>query len=91
MSCARYEVRLSGRLSERAQEAFLAMQFRPVPPQTIMFGELQEPSDLCDLLAQCSAMGLEVVSLRRLPADLPETAGRSPVVDEVTPYPMPRP
>jgi hypothetical protein len=68
MGCARYEVRLSGRLSERAQNAFLAMDFRPVPPQTIMFGELKEQSDLCDLLAQCSAMGLEVVSLRRLPA-----------------------
>jgi hypothetical protein len=91
MSCARYEVRLRGRLSERAQGAFLAMQFRPVPPQTLMFGELPESSDLCDLLAQCSAMGLEVVSVRRLPADPPETAGRSPVTDEVTSYPMRRP
>jgi hypothetical protein len=68
MSCTRYEVRLSGRLSDRAQNAFLAMDFRPVPPQTIMFGELEGQSDLCELLAQCSAMGLEVVSLHRLPA-----------------------
>jgi hypothetical protein len=67
MSCARYEVRLSGRLSERAQNAFDAMDFRPVPAQTIMFGEMEEQSDLCDLLAQCSAMGIEVVSLHRLP------------------------
>jgi hypothetical protein len=68
MGCARYEVRLSGRLSERTQNVFVAMDFRPVPPQTIMFGELENPSDLRDLLAQCSAMGLEVISLRRLPA-----------------------
>ena len=64
---ARYEVRVSGRLSERVQSAFSAMHFRPVPPQTIIFGELIEQSDLCDLLARCSAMGLEVVSLERLP------------------------
>jgi hypothetical protein len=64
---ARYEVRVNGRLSERAQGAFCTMDVRPVPPQTIMFGELAEQSDLCELLALCSAMGLEVVSVQRLP------------------------
>jgi hypothetical protein len=63
----RYEVRVNGRLSERARGAFCAMDVRFVPPQTIMFGELAEQSELCDLLALCSAMGLEVVSLQRLP------------------------
>jgi hypothetical protein len=67
MVSARYEVRVNGRLSERARGAFCTMDVRPVPPQTIMFGELAEQSDLCELLALCSAMGLEVVSLRRLP------------------------
>jgi hypothetical protein len=64
---ARYEVRVNGRLSERARGAFCTMNVRFVPPQTIMFGELGEQSELCDLLALCSAMGLEVVSLQRLP------------------------
>lgn len=70
MGTARYEVRVSGRLSERAQGAFCGMnvQVRSIPPQTIMFGELCEQSDLCALLALCSALGLEVVSLQRLPS-----------------------
>ena len=66
---AQYEVRVSGRLSERARGAFCAMDVRDVPTQTIMFGELAGPSALRDLLALCSAMGLEVVSLQRLPGD----------------------
>jgi hypothetical protein len=67
MVSARYEVRVKGLLSERARGAFCTMDVRPVPPQTIMFGELADQSDLCELLALCSAMGLEVVSLQRLP------------------------
>jgi hypothetical protein len=66
---ARYEVRINGRLSERARSAFPAMNVTSVPTQTIVSGELAEPSDLRDLLALCSAMGLEVVSLRRLPGE----------------------
>lgn len=69
MATARYEVRVNGRLSERARGAFDTMAVRTVPRQTIMFGELGGQSDLCDLLALCSAMGLEVVSVQRLPAD----------------------
>jgi hypothetical protein len=67
MVCARYEIRVNGHLSERARSAFCAMRVQRVPPQTIMFGELDSQSDLCDLLALCSSMGLEVVSLERLP------------------------
>jgi hypothetical protein len=67
MDRARYEVRVNGRLSERARGAFCTMAVRPVPAQTIMFGELSEPAELRDLLALCNAMGLQVVSLQRLP------------------------
>ena len=66
---ARYEVRVNGRLSERARGAFCPMNVTSVPAQTIVFGELDEPSDLGDLLALCMAMGLEVLSLRRLPGE----------------------
>ena len=78
MAHARYEVRVNGRLSERARGAFCALNVRSVPQQTIMFGELTDQSDLGDLLALCSAMGLEVVSLRRLPSEVtvgPEVSG----------------
>ena len=75
---ARYEVRVSGWVSERVRSAFSAMDFQPVPGQTIMFGEVIEQSDLYGLLAQCSAMGLEVVSLERLPDTFDTPAGHPP-------------
>lgn len=69
MERTRYEIRVNGHLSERARSAFCTMSVQcvSVPPQTIVFGTLDEQSDLCDLLARCSSMGLEVVSLERLP------------------------
>ena len=74
---ARYEVRLNGVLSERARSAFCGLDVALVQPQTIVFGELAGMTDLADVLALCRAMGLEVVSLRRLPdavAGAPGTA-----------------
>ncbi|WP_346270109.1 hypothetical protein [Pseudonocardia sp.] len=38
-----------------------------VPPQTILFGVLRDQADLHALLTLCSDMGLEVLSLQRLP------------------------
>ena len=70
---ARYEVRVNGRLSERARGAFPAMTVTSVPAQTIVVGELAQPAGLGDLLTLCMAMGLGVVSVRRLPG---ETATR---------------
>jgi len=67
MPSARYEIRVNGRLSERARSAFWTMKVESVPTQTIMIGELDDQSNLCDLLALCSALGLEVVALQRLP------------------------
>ena len=75
MVCARYEVRVKGTLSERARGAFNAMDVLSVPAQTIVFGELADQSDLRNLLALCSTMGLEVVSLHRLPAEAPTRPG----------------
>jgi hypothetical protein len=75
---ARYEVRVNGRLSERARGAFHAMNVALVPAQTIVSGELAGPSDLGDLLARCNAMGLEVLSLRQLPGEAPSQPGTQP-------------
>ena len=63
----RYEFRLSGRLSERARHAFCGMEVQTVPPQTIMFGDLAEDADLDAVLAKCREMGLQLVSMHRLP------------------------
>ena len=57
MASARYEVRVKGTLSERARGAFSAMDVRSVPPQTIVFGELAEQSDLRDLLRSAARWG----------------------------------
>jgi UDP-N-acetylglucosamine enolpyruvyl transferase len=75
MASTRYEVRLNGRLSERERRAFCAMEVTLVPAQTIVFGNLPEVSDLADLLALCRAMGLEVVSVRRLPGEAATAPG----------------
>ena len=78
---ARYEVRVNGRLSERARGAFPAMDVTSVPAHTIVFGELDESSGLGDLLVLCMAMGLEVVSLRQLPGQAATRPG-TPAADE---------
>jgi len=66
MMPARYEVRVNGLLSERARSAFCSMD---------VVGELAGQFGLSELLALCRAMGLEVVSLQRLPADVPTGPG----------------
>ena len=67
MAPTRYEIRVNGTLSERERSAFCTLAVTSIPPQTIVFGDLAEVDDLADLLTLCGAMGLEVVSLRRLP------------------------
>jgi len=67
MGATRYEIRIDGAVSERVGGAFRTLDVTPVPRQTIVSGELAEPSGLHDLLALCLEMGLEVVSVRRLP------------------------
>ena len=67
MAGARYELRVAGWLSERARWAFPGMRVVPVRPQTSIWAELDDRSDLHELLEQCSGMGLRVVSVRLLP------------------------
>jgi hypothetical protein len=43
------------------------MEVKAVPSQTLLFGVLPAQSDLHELLALCSDMGLEMLSLQRLP------------------------
>jgi hypothetical protein len=64
-----------------ARGALPAMDVTSVPAQTIVFGELDGSSGLGDLLALCTAMGLEVVSLRRLPGQASTRPG-TPAADE---------
>jgi len=60
------------------------MDVMSVPTQTIVVGEMAVPSDLGDLLARCMAMGLEVLSFRRLP-DEGSPRPKTPAIDEEGP------
>ncbi len=64
----RYEFRVSGLLSDRARDAFSDMIVQPVPPESIIYAHVVDEAHLRELLALCSALGLELVSLQQLPA-----------------------
>jgi hypothetical protein len=67
MADVRYEFRVSGMMSDVARDAFDDMIVEPVPPESIIYAEVVDETDLWDLLALCSALGLELVSLQQLP------------------------
>ena len=68
MAGVRYELRVSGLLSDRARDAFSDMIVQPVPPESIIYTHVVDEAHLRELLALCSALGLELVSLQQLPA-----------------------
>ena len=68
MAGVRYEFRVSGPMSDRARDAFSDMIVQPVPPESIIYAHVVDEAHLRELLALCSALGLELVSLQQLPA-----------------------
>ena len=62
-----YELRVAGRMSERACAAFLDMTELPVVPETILYGRLTD-AQLHGLLALCLNLGLPVVAVREAPS-----------------------
>ena len=72
---ARYEFRVSGRLSERAQGAFVDMAVHDAPPETVISGEVVDDAHLHGVLAQIQNLGLHVVSVLQVPS-APEYAER---------------
>jgi hypothetical protein len=61
----RYEFRIVGRLSDRAQGAFAGMDVREVPAETVICGEVAEDGGVQEVLSLIQSLGLEVVSVRR--------------------------
>ena len=68
MAGVRYEFRVSGLMSDRTRDAFSDMIVQPVPPESIIYAHVVDEAHLRELLALCSALGLELVSLQQLPA-----------------------
>jgi hypothetical protein len=63
----RIELRVAGHVSERVRGAFGAGHVVRAGFETAISGVLPDPAHLHELLARCQGMGLQVVSLRRLP------------------------
>jgi hypothetical protein len=70
-----YELRVAGRMSERACSAFMDMTVLPVPPETILYGRLTD-AQLHGLLALCLDLGLQVVAVREAPSAAITACGR---------------
>ena len=62
----RYELRVAGRLSERARDAFPDTTIDVVPAETVISTEVVDESALHGLLALCRSLGLEVTSFHRV-------------------------
>jgi hypothetical protein len=64
----RYTVRVTGRLSDGARDAFVAMDVADVveaPPETIISGAVDE-EQLHEILSLIQNLGLHVVSVQRV-------------------------
>ena len=66
----RYEFRVSGVMSDGARDALRDMEIQAIPPESIIYADVADEAGLRDLLALCGALGLELVSLQQLPADI---------------------
>ena len=81
MSRRRYEFRVSGQLSERAQRAvgdFSEMRVVPVPPETVFYGTVTDQAHLHGILAFLESLGLQIVSVNRMPSEPGDSAETRP-------------
>ena len=62
----RYEVRVSGRLSQRARDAFASMDVDAVTAETVISGQVDQDEQLHELLAVVQSLGLHVVSVQQV-------------------------
>jgi hypothetical protein len=62
----RYEVRVTGRLSERARDAFAGMEIAEVTAETVISGVVHQDEQLHDLLELVQSLGLHIVSVQQV-------------------------
>jgi hypothetical protein len=62
----RYEVRVTGRLSERARDAFADMDVAEVSAETVISGVMQHDDQLHELLEVVQSLGLHLVSVEQV-------------------------
>lgn len=66
-----FEVHVRGELSPDDLEDIEYLTATVVPTQTVLSGVVPDQAALLGLLARLQSLGLEVVEVRRLPADEP--------------------
>jgi hypothetical protein len=62
----RYEVRVTGRLSQRARDAFAGMDVDEVTAETVISGLVHHDEQLHELLSVLQSLGLHVVSVQQV-------------------------
>ena len=62
----RYEVRVTGRLSQRARDAFAGMDVDEVTAETVISGLVHHDEQLHELLSVLQSLGLHVVSVEQV-------------------------
>ncbi len=68
MATGRCVVRVDGRLTPQAREAFCDMRIDEYATGATLCGDVVDESHLLGILAQCRTLGLVVVSARRVPS-----------------------
>ena len=66
MPARRYEVRVAGRLSQRARDALADTEVSEVTAETVITGLVHQDEQLYQLLAVVQSLGLHVVSVQQL-------------------------
>jgi ribosomal protein L12E/L44/L45/RPP1/RPP2 len=66
MADRRYEVRVAGRVSQHARDAFTGLDVDEVTAETVISGLVHEDDDLHELLAKVQSLGLHVVSVQQV-------------------------
>ena len=69
-----YEIRIKGRLSDSLLAAFEGLSATVEPVETVLHGPIKDQSSLHILLERIQSLGLELVEIRRFPADSDELA-----------------
>jgi hypothetical protein len=69
MAARRYEVRVSGRLSQRLRDAFPDMDVVEAPAETVIGSTVRDATQLSDVLALIDSLGLHVVSIDQVAPD----------------------
>jgi hypothetical protein len=65
----RYEIRVRGRVSEATLQALEGMDADLAPAETVFHGPVTDQAGLHGLLDRIQSLGLELIEVRRLPAD----------------------